>query len=200
MFQAALIPLVATLSVQADQVELQNGDLYTGKVISLNADTLVVQSEVLGTLLVPRGKVATITLGSNVTARATGATPAPVRPPARTAAATDVNDFSAALRQLGTNTGLIQQVQAQFLSGAGPEANSKFNELVSGLASGKVTLTDLRVQAKASADQLRALKQDLGDDAGWALDGYLSILDDFVKESEPATLPSMGTNSPSKKP
>jgi len=34
----------------ADQIEMANGDRYVGRVVSLGADTLTLQSEVLGTL------------------------------------------------------------------------------------------------------------------------------------------------------
>src|SRR6266478_4403008 len=54
----------------ADQVELQNGDHFVGRVVSLNAETLVLQSDILGTLKLPRAKVALITLGTSPTAGA----------------------------------------------------------------------------------------------------------------------------------
>jgi hypothetical protein len=95
-------------------------------------------------------------------------------------------DISAALRQLGANSNLIQQVQSQVLSGASPEANDKFNEMVGGLMSGKLTVNDIRAQAKSAADQMRAAKKDLGEDAGFAIDGYLAILDKFLKETAPS--------------
>ena len=94
-------------------------------------------------------------------------------------------DLSASLRQLGANTNFIRQVQAQFLGAAGPEANAKFNELVGGLMSGKLTVDDIRKEAKSAADQLQELKRDLGEDGGWALDGYLAILDNFLRETSP---------------
>ena len=192
-----MLLLMAPVGARADQVETVNGDRYTGRVVSLNADTLVLQSDVLGTLRVPRGKVSIILLGSNTVARSTGATSLTTgNVPGRPAAS--VTDFNTALRQLGTNTALIQQVQNQFLAGAGPEATGKFNELLGGLMNGSLTLTDLRAQAKSSADTLRALKRDLGED-GWAVDSYLSILDGFVKETE-ASVPAGITNAPAKKP
>src|SRR5258707_11573164 len=55
---------VAMGRLRADQVELQNGDHYVGRVVSLSGETLVLQSDVLGTLRLPRGKVASITLGA----------------------------------------------------------------------------------------------------------------------------------------
>ena len=94
-------------------------------------------------------------------------------------------DFSAALGQLGAGTNSIHQVQQQFLSDASPEANQKYNELVSGLMSGKLNLSDIRAEAASAAKQLRALKQDLGNDAGSAVDGYLAILDAFLREATP---------------
>jgi hypothetical protein len=90
------------------------------------------------------------------------------------------------LRQLGVSPGVIQQVQKQFLSEAGPEANGKFDELLSGLMSGKVSVEDIRAQAKSAADQLRALRREGGEETGFAVDTYLAILDHFVKETAPA--------------
>lgn len=178
----ALFSVVAR--ARADQVEMQNGDRYNGKVLSLNADTVTLRSDVLGTVNLPRGKVALIALGTSVPAHAatTNAGPPKVAAPR---AGVDP-DLSSALRQLGSNSNLIQQVQAQFLAGAGPQANSKFTELLDGLSSGKVGIAELRAQASAAADQLRALKHELGDGGDTEMDGYLSILDDFLKETAPA--------------
>ncbi len=165
---------------------MQNGDRYVGKVVSLNTNTLVLQSDVLGTVHLPRGQVALITLGAAaVTNSARGTTAANGLMRARSAAGTNVSpELAASLRQLGANTNLIQQVQAQFLGGAGDEANKKFTEMLSALGSGKMTVNDLRTEAKSAADQLRALKREMGDDAGPTLDGYLTILDGFLKETE----------------
>jgi len=95
--------------------------------------------------------------------------------------------LSAALGQLGGDTNFIGQIRQQMLAG-NPEAAGKFDELVSGLFSGQLNLNDLRRQAESSAAQLRALKRDLGPEADDTLDGYLKILDAFVKEAaaEPA--------------
>ena len=50
------------LSLPADQVTMSNGDRYVGRVISLNGDTVVLESDVLGTVRLPRGRVASISL------------------------------------------------------------------------------------------------------------------------------------------
>ena len=108
-----------------------------------------------------------------------------------------VSTSSLRLLGLSRNTNLIQQVQKQFLSGAGPEANNKFNELLGGLMSGKLSVEDIRAEAKSAADQLRALQRESGEDVGFATSTYLAILDHFLKETAPAGLT---TNAPGPSP
>jgi len=173
------------LVASADQVQMQNGDKYLGKVISMNADTIELQSEVLGRVKIPRAKVGVVLFGTNA--------PAAVRPLTNSAAgvlataSTNMTpELSATLRQLKANTNLVHQVQTQLLGGAGPEANAKFESMMSSLMSGQMTLGDLRGQAQTAANQLRAARKDLGDEAGGLLDSYLAILDQFVAETGPA--------------
>ncbi len=196
---AALLLFSSAARLPADQVELQNGDRYVGHVLSLNSNAVVLQSELLGTLRLPRSKVAVITLGAsrstNSPAVPSPASVVPISPaPAPVAA---VSNLSPAVPGLGLNTDLIQQVQKQFLSGAGPEANAKFNELLGGFLSGKLSMEDIRAQAKTAADQLRTLQRESGEDAGFAANAYLSILDHFLKETAP---PASATNTPSAPP
>jgi len=182
-----VILFLATICLRADQVEMQNGDRYLGTVLALDTNTLVLRSAVLGTVNLPRGQVVLITLGSGGATNFTRAASATKRQPAASSIAitNGMTDLSAPLRQLGANTNFIEQVRAQFLSDAGPEANNKFNGMVSGLLSGKLTVNDIRVEAKSAADQLKELKRDLGEDAGGALDGYLAILENFLRETAP---------------
>jgi len=177
--------------IRADQVEMQNGDRYFGRVLSVSADTLVFESEMLGKINVPRQKVAGLAFGTNgVTpqaannmARVSGST----NPPTATVLAKPNVDLSAAFRQLGVNTNFIGQIREQMLAGS-PAAGGKYDAMVNGLVSGQMNLGDLRREAQSSADQIRELKRDLGPDAGDSLDGYLEVLDQFLKESaaEPA--------------
>jgi hypothetical protein len=186
--------LVAASSLRADQLEMQNGDRYNGKVLSVSTDAVVLDSEVLGKITVPRKKVARLAFGTNVIATTKASDAArvvastnPAAPVAMIVMAKTNMDLSAALRHPGTDTNFIQQIRDQMLAGS-PEAASKYDAMVSGLLSGQLNINDLRRQAQSSADQLRALKRELGPDAGDSFDGYLEVLDNFLKEAaaEPA--------------
>ena len=67
--------ILAMACLRADQVEMQNGDRYVGTVLSMSADALVLQNDVLGTVKLPRGKVAHITMGPAATAETTAQPP-----------------------------------------------------------------------------------------------------------------------------
>ena len=180
--------------IRADQIEMQNGDRYSGVVLSMTPDTVVLQSEVLGQLKLPRNKVSTIALGStNRLNRPVASTnnSALVRP---ALAAQSPADTAGALRELGANTNLVQQIRKQFLADAGPQANDKFDELLTGLLTGKLDMDGLRAEAKSAADQLRAMKKDMGGDAGVTLDAYLDVLENFLSQSAPPAAPP-GTNN-----
>ena len=186
--------MLAANCLHADQVEMKNGDRYVGSVLSLNAEVLVLQNDVLGTVKLPRGKVSHITMGTTATP-AENAQPSPPSEPLHAPQAVGTNKaFS--LPELKTNATSIQQVRDQFLSDATPEAKAKFNELAGGLLTGKLSVADIRAEARSAAEQLRAMKADLGEDAGFAVDGYLAILDRFLNDGKPATTST--TNAPAK--
>lgn len=182
--------ILSPAPLSADQLEMQNGDHYTGKVLSVTEDSLVLQSDVLGKVTLPRSKISSLTFGDAKTANAAPAAPTVAAAPAvgPNAAATNA-DLAAAFRSLGANTNFVQQVRQQLLAGS-PEAGQKYDELVGGLMSGKINLADLRSQAKTSIDQINQLKRELGPDAGDALDSYLSILQNFVDETTPTPAPA----------
>jgi len=185
-----ILMFVAAPRLRADLVEMQNGDRYAGKVLSVSADTVVLESEMLGKINVPRKKVASLMIGTNAAtpntatniARVSASTNLPAAVPAAALANTNV-DLSAAFRNLGANTNFIGQIRQQMLAG-NSEAASNYDKLVSGLMTGKLNLDDLRREAKSSADQLRELKRDLGPDAGDSINAYLSVLDNFLKETD----------------
>jgi hypothetical protein len=184
------VALCISPSAWADQVEMQNGDHYAGKVVSMTAEDVVLQSEVLGKIILPRSKVANINLSATAAATAVPSTNHPSRSLVMTNGSSP--DVSAALRSLGANTNLMEQVRQQFLSDAGPDANKKFDELAGDLMNGRMDMNSLRAQAKAAEDQIRALKGQ-GGQGGAAddmLDSYLAILDSFLKETATTSPPS----------
>jgi hypothetical protein len=65
-----------------------------------------------------------------------------------------------------------------------PEAKKYFTDRVGGLISGDLNIEDVRNDAKKVVVELEGLKQDLGPQAGQALDGYLSLLKRFLRETE----------------
>jgi len=199
-----IFALSAGLLLRADQVAMQNGDRYIGRVLSVSTNAVLLESENLGKISVPRKNIASISFGTNVmapkVAGEAGQVAAPTNhsAPAPTASLAKTRvDLSAALRELGANTNFIHQVREQMLIGS-PEAAGKYDELVGGLLSGKLNLNDLQREATSSAKQLRTLKRDLGPEGGEALDGYLQVLDVFLKGI--ATEPADATGVPPSKP
>jgi hypothetical protein len=183
---------IASSPLRADELAMQNGDRYFGKVLSVSVDNVVLQSEVLGRINVPRKNVASLAFGTNSIAPNAAVFAAPVsiatNLPTAAALANAANtnlDLSAALRNSSAGTNVIRQIRDQMLA-ASPEAAGKYDELVNGLLSGSMSMDDLRREAQSDADQLRALKHDLGPDAGDSLDGYLDVLDDFLNEPDSA--------------
>ena len=92
--------LAIPLWVCAEQIEMQNGDRYVGKVLSLSNNVVVVRSEMLGTVRLPRSKVARITLGPEA---GTNSAPqaAPARLPAGAAAVAPTNAAPGCRRACG---------------------------------------------------------------------------------------------------
>ncbi len=174
----SILSVLFAVRLLADQLDMQNGDRYFGKVLSMSTDTVVLESDVLGKVNVPRKKVANISLGVNNVSTKNPAVPRTAAPQTQTNL-----DLSASLRSLGANTNFIAQIRDQMLSTATPEAKQKYDETVNGLMSGNLNVNDIRRQAKSSADQLRAMKKELGPEAGDSLDVYLEILDSFLKDS-----------------
>lgn len=183
-------------AARADQIEMQNGDRYGGKVLSMSTTNVVFESEVLGKINVPRKNVASMAFGTNAVAAKPSADLARVSTPtiARTnsptaalvikpsASSSTNTDLSAALRGMGGNTNFIREIREKLLAGS-PEASAKYDEMVNNLMTGKLDMNGLRKQAADSANQLRALKKELGPEADDTLDGYLQVLETFLNQS-----------------
>lgn len=184
---------LATLITYADQVVMQNGDQYNGRILSVSPTNVVLQSENLGVVNLTRGKVASLSMGLSAVTNSPMAVPVK-----KTSAPTEL---PAVLRQMANQSNLINQVRSRFLATAGPEANQKFDQLLGDLGSGKLSLADLRAQAKSAAAQLRELEQAGGEDASGMMGLYLSVLDNFLAESESETVtPAATTNAAPRKP
>ena len=186
-----VIILAAAAGLRADLVEMRNGDRYVGQVLAVDTNTVAVQSEVLGRINLPRTNVTSLAFGPADTA-------APANPPAALSLADFVKtntELAAGLRQPGTNAASIAQIREQMLAG-NPETIGKFNELLGGLMTGRLNVDDIRREAKSAADQLREYRRELGPEAGGSFDGYLSVLDHFLK----GTAPAPKTNAPAKVP
>lgn len=191
-FGVVFLPCISP-SLQADQVEMQNGDRYFGKVKSVSSDIVVLDSEILGTIKVPRRKVVTLTFGAN-SAPASKTTNSLAAVPAAPRVPNPGSSTSLAI----TNMDLVRQIRDQMLAGS-PAASAKYDELVNGLLNGKLNLDDIRRQAASTLTQTRALQRELGPEAGESLDFYLDVLDQFLKETAgESTAPLPGPSSAGK--
>jgi hypothetical protein len=179
-----LASLVITPMLRADEVEMQNGDHYSGKVLSVSTNTIELESDVLGKIHVPRDKVARLTFGDSAVASngATSGVRVSASTNSPTADALTALTNASAIHKNGSNTVSIQEIREQMLAGS-PEAAGKYDEMVNGLLDGSLGIDDIRRKAKSSEDEILELKRDLGPEAGDALDGYLQVLDQFLKES-----------------
>ena len=176
---------------QADTLELVNGDLVSGSVVSLNDKELVLQSDLLGEIKIPRDKVATISLGNrkpNVAARA-AANPAPAMAPGsaprkpQPAANWSFDDIIKQLQAGGADLG--KMIEDEFPLVQTPEVQDYIQKTLGGLIKGDLSLEDLRKQAIDVRNQVRELEQELGPEAVEALKPYTGILDKFIREAEP---------------
>jgi hypothetical protein len=159
-----------------------NGDHYAGKILSLSSNSVVFESDVLGKVTLPREKVASMSFGASTATNAPAASQVVTATNRFVRASTNI----AAVLRNGTNSITIEQVRKQMLTGTTPEANQKYNEMLSGLMSGKLSVNDIRDQAKTSISQINKMKQEMGPQADPMLDSYLEILENFVNEAEPA--------------
>ena len=172
--------LFTVISLRADQLQMLNGEHYAGKILSLNSNSIVFESDVLGKVTVPREKVASMNFGANATTNA----PAAPRVVASTNRFSHASTNVAAALKNGTNSAAIEQIRQQMLTGTSPEVNQKYDEMLGGLMSGKLSVNDIRDQAKTAIGQINQLKKE-SPQADPMLDAYLEILQNFVNDAEP---------------
>ena len=181
--------------LRGDTIELTNGDVLNGKVLSLDAKQLVLQSELLGELKLDREKVSAIHLGDKpvITRQAVpavGPAPGEAKPPIDPAVQNVLNSVPSTddvLKQLqggGVNQQMIGALQTKFPLLNTPEASGYFNDTLGGLMTGRLNIQDVRKDAVKARDELKSLQDELGPE-GAALNGYMSILNKFIRETEP---------------
>ena len=165
----------------ADQIELENGDRYIGKLLSVTESEIQIQSEINGVMKLPRSKVVAIYFRNppKASAAAPAATGQGVEQPGAL-----TKDILARIQNSGVDSETLNKVQNDLLASAGPEAQKVFTETLNALKSGKMNLEDLRRQARESVKQLNEFQKDLGEDYGDLLNGYVSILQKFLQEDD----------------
>jgi hypothetical protein len=184
-----LICLMAGMAMtsRADEVVLQNGDMLNGQVLSMNTNSLVLQDDNLGTVTLSRAKITSVIFGK--VKPSVPWVPAPannvvVMHPYNAPETNSVSVLAAEFRGIRAQTNLIQEVQAQILgSSASPAAVNKFNELLDGLSTGKIDMNELRAEAQSAAEQLQSFTNEMGPDASGEAEGYLAILNSFLRET-----------------
>jgi hypothetical protein len=182
----AAMAMLLVLPVRADVLELINGDRYQGTVVAMNLKAVEFQSEVQGKVTLPREKVARITF--HEIAAKPGVVPTGASNAVSKSAQAEV--ALGQLRSGEADSKMIKAVRDQVVGSGTPEAVQKFDDLYGGLLSGKLSLQDLRSEAKKALSDVKSAKAELGDDVGDYLDGYLAILEKFVQETTPAPAPA----------
>jgi hypothetical protein len=204
---AVVIAVLGAKAALAETVELANGEVLRGTVISLDAKTLKFQSESLGEVSIAREKVSMILLGSD---RVLSSKAAPGFAPAAAAEAPSLEGLFKQLQKAGseapggkpiTPDDLLKQLQdskspeldeikKNLPLFAAPEVQDYFRKQVGGLLDGSITVNDVRQEAIRARDETKAAVKELGPDAEKALAPYLGILERFIRESEPKATPA----------
>jgi hypothetical protein len=198
---AAWLVVFTAVPVKADIIELVNGDHYRGTVLALTTTNVEFLSEVQGRVKLPRDKIAKITF-REVAAKpgekpATPVTNAPlilsgadsgnaVQSSSQSTSTPQSTVVIQQMRQQGVDPKLVDQVQQQIFGKGNPQAAQQFNDMVSGLMSGSISVKDVRAQAQNSIAQIKAAEKDMPE-ASEMLDSYLQILQKFVNESSSDT-------------
>jgi hypothetical protein len=206
----ALLLIGGPSTTRADSIELINGDLLHGKVVSLDDVELRLISDIHGAVIIARDKVAAIGFGERKLVR-----PAPAGVPDGTPDAQGVvrravpgdqaqvtatvpltplpaQDVLRQLRAQGLTAENIAELQKALPMLKEPAARRFFDEKVKGLTEGTLNVQDIRKEAMRAREEYRKTAKSLGPDGekalNQALGGYLDILDRFIRDSAPKTV------------
>jgi hypothetical protein len=171
---------LSTVPATADSVQLANGDVLNGRVLGLDDKHLRLESETLGQVSIPRGKIVTITLGN-------GKVPAPAGAPAAKPSGTNLSpeEILKQLKTTGVNPKDVKELHQMLPLLATPEASKYFDDTLKGLLGGTHTVGDLRKDAMRARDELKKATKGLGPDVEAGVAPYLQILERFIRETEP---------------
>jgi hypothetical protein len=195
-----------------DKVYLLNSDQLNGKVVSLNDKELILKSDTLGEIKIPREKIMTIHLGEvkipyqmypepptfNALPYPTLA-PTTLQPSAEKQREPGLEDIFKKLQNSKELSGNIEKLEGEFPLLMVPEVRKYFDDTVGGLITGEVSIESLRKQAIEARNQVKELEAELGPQGADALKPYMSILDKFIRESEKSpskTLPKPERDKP----
>ena len=168
-----------SLPAAADWVQLANGDVLNGRVLSLDDKQLRLESDTLGQIILDRVKVVTISLETKGEPKKA---PATIRPQS---SGVNPDDVLKQLKTGGVNAKDIGDLQKMFPLLASPEASNYFNDTVKGLMGGSLSVSDIRKDAIRARDELKKATKGLGPDVDAAVSPYLMILEKFIGETEP---------------
>lgn len=221
LFTAAFIASACLLpaSTHAETIELKNGDIIQADLLQVTEKTLRIRHEIFGEVDIPRAQVNAIVMGDRTSPEAKKMKPDGTKKKQETPkeiidrlvnkdfGPQSVKKLEQGAKRQSTPEDAVEQLRREgidpnierslhmLLPGFGaPEVQGYFNERVDGLMSGSITIQDIRKDAVGARDQLRELMDDLGQD-GAALQGYYSILDNFIQKTKPA-----GEEVPKKEP
>jgi len=168
----------------SETLELRNGDRFQGKLLSVQENGLEWEHAVLGKLTIPKEQVAAVYF----------VTPQAVETSHKISSITNGAAQDTSKMQIAPE--MVDKVRMEILGAAPQEAQDQFNEMVSGLVSGKIQVGDVRKMAIDTVAEVESLREDLGEDVGFALDGYLSILKSFIGKTAPAEEPKVLEKEP----
>lgn len=220
-FLIALFLFALPATVRADRLQLSNGDEIEGELLEVSESIIRFRHPVLGTFTVPRQQVHAIELGKERGGNrimADGSEAPPETPeevidrlvnPQVTPDAVKKLEKGAMkhatpegaveqLRREGVDSKMMGQLHGMLPGFGSPEVQKIFEDRVTGLMSGSLTINDIRNEAIDVRDQLKELMDDLGS-GGEALRGYYGILDGFIKKTDPnapLTIPGIAPLTP----
>lgn len=213
VFCTFLALLIVPAVARGDRLQLSNGDEIEGELLELSGDEVKFRHPVLGTFLIPRHHVHAVELGKQRGGErimADGSKAPPETPEEVVDRLTNPDMGPAAVQELekdakrhATPEGAIEQLRKEgvdakmmsqlhgMLPGFGsPVVQKHFEDRVTGLMSGSLTIKDIRNEAIDVRDQLKELMDDLGP-GGQALQGYYGILDGFIEKTDPDATPTV---------